>query len=453
MKIRAHFAALAAFLPLVLGSASALAAGVSVSDGCATLSGSASGASDPVTVNDQGTIAVTGFSGGYTAGIGACDPLPADGKPVCTLSASNTKVTTGGAVTLYARCTAGTGTYNWNGSAGSPVLPANPSSNKAISLTFSNPGSYTYTVTGISTSGTTGVKSTPLTILVGGATDAPTCALTVAPALVQLSGSATATVSCHPEATSYVWAPPEPLSPAFTGDASTQSFFNAGTFTYDVQGSNAQGTGPVASASVTVYEGSVVPGRPRLRAASTYAWSSGNITIPFPAGTTSTDTLVLYVTTYGNYSLPAGWTAQRGFGWTYAVSSWVFTRVAGTATSVTLTATANPLNGIVMIAAYQNVSAVGAVGTFQQSSGASLPLPGITLMHPGSVVLGLAVDRGTVSPLPANDFTSRAAFSTSYWGLRLAEKFYNATGATGAASWTQTSDLLDAAGVLIELKP
>ena len=234
--------------------------GITVSDTCGKLiSGGVSSGDPAVSVGSDGAVSVAGFAGAYTAGVGQCDALPADGKPVCTLSASATKLVKNASATLYVRCSASTTQFTWNGPAGGPLPAPNPGTTNAVSLTFPNAGAYTYSVAGTS-AGVTGFPSTPVTILVGDASDVPACTLTISPASITEGGTANARVVCNPEAASYTWDAAEAGAPAQPGNvgAATLTFGTAGTYTYKVLGARSTGElGPKASATVTV---KVLPG-------------------------------------------------------------------------------------------------------------------------------------------------------------------------------------------------
>lgn len=287
MNVRAFILIRVAQCALCIVPTLGAAAGLTVTDPCAkSLSGTATSTSpDPVSVDSSGNIGVVGFtSGTYAAGVGQCDALPADGKPVCTLSASATRLAKGASATLYARCSASTNQYTWNAPPDGPVPSPNPGTTNSVSLNFPNAGAYTYSVAGTSSAGPTGLVSTPITILVGDASDVPTCVLTISPVSIDQGKTANARVVCHPEAATLTWDAAEPGAPAPAAGASaaTLLFGGAGTFTYKVLGAKSTGElGPKASATITV---KVVPG----------SCTPGPVTVdysanPFVAGSYSGD--------------------------------------------------------------------------------------------------------------------------------------------------------------------
>lgn len=260
MNVPALSRLLGAIAVLLLAPLFAQAAGLTITDSCqSSVSGSAASTSpDPLVSDGSGNVSVTGFSGAsYSAGVGQCDPLPADGKPVCTLSASQAKVATGATVTLFAKCTASTGSLTWSVPVGGPAPATNPGTARAVALSFPSPGSYTYNVTGTSTTGVAGVTSAPVTILVGTAgTDTPKCQVSLSPSSILQNGTTNVQIACQPEATSYAWdaadtgapAPPAPTK----ASATLGPFASYGVFTYKVAGLNAAGTGPKTAAMVSV---------------------------------------------------------------------------------------------------------------------------------------------------------------------------------------------------------
>lgn len=66
-------------------------------------------------------------------------------------------------------------------------------------------------------------------------------------------------------------------------------------------------------------------------------------------------------------------------------ASYVFTRQAGSDTSVSITI----IVGGAFIAAYRNASGIGAVGAFGEATGATLAPPSITPQNAGGLVLGI----------------------------------------------------------------
>lgn len=189
---------------------------------------------------------------------------------------------------------------------------------------------------------------------------------------------------------------------------------------------------------------------PQFRASSTMI---GAGTMNFPAGSISTDWLVMSVISTAPVTTPTGWTAKAAYAWTvYGYNSYLFTRQQGTATSVTV----NPVSGSVVIVAYQNTTGIGAVGTFAESSATanSLALNSITPQNANSKVLGIVTDRDVAYPVPPTGFTSSANLNSTYFSQNIAERSFGSTAPTAAQSWTQsTANPYPAVGILIELLP
>jgi RHS repeat-associated protein len=187
---------------------------------------------------------------------------------------------------------------------------------------------------------------------------------------------------------------------------------------------------------------------PQFRSSSTL---NGSGTLSFPAGSVSSDWLVMSVISAAAVSAPAGWTQTVAYNWTvYGYRSYIFTRQKGSDNSVAISTS----YGGAYISAYQNTTGIGAVGTFAESAATanSLTLNGITPQNAFSLVLGIVTDRDVVVPTPAAGFTSRVGFNMSYFGNNLAEKAYGTNAPTGSAVWGQHA-YYPAAGVMIELLP
>jgi RHS repeat-associated protein len=189
---------------------------------------------------------------------------------------------------------------------------------------------------------------------------------------------------------------------------------------------------------------------PQFRSSSTM---NGAGTIAFPAGSASTDWLVMSVISGTPVTTPTGWTAKASYAWTgSAYYSYVFTRQKGTDTSVTV----SPVSGSVVIVAYQNTAGIGAIGTFSESAATAntLSLNSITPQNANSKVLGIVIDRDVAYPTPAAGFTSSAFLNSTYFSQNIAERPFRSTAPTGTQIWTQsTLNPYLAAGVLIELLP
>lgn len=278
-------------------SGTAYAAGLSLQDACDRKTAGTAQKSDPnaatLSADPSGTVAITDYSGSYAV-VGDCEVTPSK-APVCAISASNTKVAKGSTVTLFAKCTAPTDSLTWNIPVGTPSLSASTVTAFAKTVTLTDAGAYAYTVKGTSTANGAGATSAPVTVLVGNdVVDKPSCILTLSPASIPITQSATASAVCHPEATSYVWDAAEtnaPASPSSATPLANLTFNTVGSYTYKIAGVNSAGTGPKASATITV--GTAVT----FRAASK---RSGAGSLSFPTGTQGNDWLVMYVLSNGD---------------------------------------------------------------------------------------------------------------------------------------------------------
>jgi hypothetical protein len=441
---------LASIFSLVLLAASfgAAAVNVTVNDGCGKSVTGATGATN--TVDSSGNMTLNQFAAPYAAGVGQCDTAAADGKPRCTLSASQTVVAPAATVTFFAKCTSTPATYTWLDPAGfpplDPVLNPDPTHSNSIIVTFANAGSYTYSVAATNGTGT-GPASGQVTVLVGDTGLKPACIVTASPASILRNQQATLQATCNPEPASYTWTS-DAGAPTVTGPLSEPTFTNIGTFTYKVQGVSGVGSGPWVSATVNVAD-PPSSGTPVYRMSRT---SISNAALAFPDGTTPTDFLVVFFASTNVQSPPAGWTQYGSYVFAGSTTRlYIYGRVAGTDTSVTVN---NRSGGATIIAAYQNASAVGAIGTFVESSSSatSLSLNAITPQSANGLVLGFVGDRDTAGPTPPATFTSRSATGGSIASINLSERAFGSTSSTGPQVWSQAATL-PAAGVLIEILP
>lgn len=258
MTVRAIARASAVAVILCAAVTAAHATGLNFIDKCGrSVGGSTDGSpADPLTVDSAGNVMITNYMASvYQAGEGQCDQPASDGTPVCTLSASQTKVPVGTPVTLFAKCSFGTASLSWIGPATGPSPP--PAGSIEGTITFNAPGVYSYGVNGTNSAGAAGHPSAPLAIQVGTpGTDAPQCQVSVSPQSILQGGTANLRVVCQPEATSYQWDTAEagaPAAPASTAPFATLGPFNSfGAFTYKVAGTNAQGTGPKTGTTIAV---------------------------------------------------------------------------------------------------------------------------------------------------------------------------------------------------------
>ncbi|MDP2760777.1 MAG: hypothetical protein Q8O64_10325 [Sideroxyarcus sp.] len=197
----------------------------------------------------------------------------ASAPPTCTL----TQALFVGKTRLTANCTPAATSYTWSANTGF----ASTDSGGFVAPTATT----TYTVQGTNAAGTGNTASLTITV----AAPTPNCTLTADPAVIDMGGTSTLTASCSPEATSYAW----------TGAGCTAETVNtcsvtlaaAGITTYTVVGSNADGAGSSASATVTVAKpsctltaapSSVAPNGSSILTANcspsvgtTYSWTGG----------------------------------------------------------------------------------------------------------------------------------------------------------------------------------
>ena len=258
--VRAIIAAIA------IASMDASAVQVSVTDLCGnTLS--AGGAL--TSVDQNGNLAITGATGNYVSLLGCGTQTPT--VPACSLSASAATIAPGGSVAVYANCTSTPTSYAWTSPSDTPITPTGPS----FTATFSNAGAYTYSVAASNASGQ-GSSSNQLTILVGDSNTKPICTVSFSPVILVQGNKSRLKAVCNPAPTSYswTWGGPQP-----TGAGGELTFTSPGTFSYTVKGTTAQGTGPTASATVTVLGGVTV----------THAFSPATVA----TGGTSTDVITL----------------------------------------------------------------------------------------------------------------------------------------------------------------
>lgn len=457
MNVRVQIASFVTLAAIAANLDTAQAATLTVNDVCGgTLAGTpSSGTGDPVTVDSSGNITAQGFagSGSYTAGFGQCDPLPADGKPICTLSASNTKVIRNTAVTLYARCTQDPGnplTYTFFGPQQGPDLPAPDGSANAISLTFDTPGAYSYTVTA-KRLGNSGKQSTPVTILVGDTTDKPSCALTMSPSSINVHETGTVQVSCQPEATSFTWDPPAataPTPPVSPADVADLTFDSVGTFGYAVAGANAAGIGAKSFASINV------AGNLQWKASATK--TSGG-TFNYPSGTAAGDFLLMYTispTSLG-FTAPTGWTEKQTFAWsTYAYTVKILTKFVTTDTFVVLPTNSGMSAWMVTYTGVNPTTQVGQLAAILETAvNATSCARSFSGLTNGSVVISLATERDSAFPGVPTNFNARLTTLGGIFRTTVSDRFYPlGTTATGAVTSSMISGSSGICG-LIEIKP
>ncbi len=244
MKSRASLLSrILAALAFVSASPAASAAfNVTVTDTCGN---SLAGSGVTTSVGSNGDVTLSGVTAPYAALLGCESPAPA--TPQCSLSASQTLVGTNVPVTLVAKCSNAT-SWSWASPPNTPVIPTG----RSVTMQFPNPGAYTYSVSG--NSGVFGPRSNQLTILVGDAGTPPVCTLTASPTSIFLNGTSRLQVVCNPTQSSHVWTGGGggAALPASGDPGGLLTFTNPGTVVFQVQGVGPGGTGPLATAAVTV---------------------------------------------------------------------------------------------------------------------------------------------------------------------------------------------------------
>lgn len=84
-------------------------------------------------------------------------------------------------------------------------------------------------------------------VTAGATTTAPVCSVSTSPGTITAGGTSTVSASCNPAATSYVWTTSS-LAPAISGSSQQLTFATAGTYTYQVAGTNTIGQGALSAA-------------------------------------------------------------------------------------------------------------------------------------------------------------------------------------------------------------
>jgi hypothetical protein len=163
----------------------------------------------------------------------------ASGPPACSVSPGTSNIGVNQQVTLTATCNPAASTYSWTVTGGGP----NIAGAGGTPLTFTQPGTFTYSVTGTNGSGA-GAASAAATVTVTAASVAPTCTVIATPSTITAGGTSTLTASCSPIADTYTWGG---NGPVVSGAGGTVTFANAGSYTYTVRGTNSVGQGPVSA--------------------------------------------------------------------------------------------------------------------------------------------------------------------------------------------------------------
>ncbi len=247
----------------VIGTATAGNAQATVSfspgfDGYATISGYTVTSNPPGGIDTNAgstgtTHLITGLSN-YTAytftvtasnRIGTSAPsapsnsiTPAAAAPVCTLATSAAKIAAGGVAVLTANCAPAATSYAWTNTGFGTTVSSG---------TVSPATTTTYAVTGSNSAGTGNTAVVTLTVPPPVSTTVPACTLTASPASIGRGRSTYLFATCSPAATSYTW-----TNSGFSTSTAGGRVKPTTTTTYSVIGSNAKGSGNVASATVIV---------------------------------------------------------------------------------------------------------------------------------------------------------------------------------------------------------
>ena len=191
---------------------------------------------------------------------------PGNTSPVCSVSISATAIATGQSSTISAVCNPAATSYAWTG------FPS--VSNAGATVAFATAGTFTYTVTGTNSVGT-GPASAPASVVVTDTvapTSTPFCNISVSNSAIAAGGTSTLTALCTSSPDGWNWSS-NSGGPTMSGQSSTLSFPNAGTYTYTVTAHNTLGTG-VSSPAVSV----VVSGNNPTNCAAVAGTFSGNST-------------------------------------------------------------------------------------------------------------------------------------------------------------------------------
>lgn len=199
--------------------------------GCCSSHGGTSNScsgSGRITCND-GTVSPT-------CSCASCGVASGTSPPTCILSATPSSIVLGGFSTLSALCSPAPTSYAWTNAG----LSAASSSGTVYPTTTTS-----YGVAGTNANGTGSLASA--VVSVSGPLVAPTCILTATPPSISSSGSVVLAASCTPAAASYSW-----TNSGFSSTTSSGTITPSAATTYSVRGSNAAGTGNIASTTVLV---------------------------------------------------------------------------------------------------------------------------------------------------------------------------------------------------------
>lgn len=180
---------------------------------------------------------------------------------------------------------------------------------------------------------------------------------------------------------------------------------------------------------------------------------AANSSIAVPSGTSSGDLMIAFVGAFNasTVTVPSGWTQVGStFLWQSSqYSSALLYRVAGSSEPSTYTFSTGTYN-YGYIATYRGASQIDVAGSFEEKSGTSMSFAGITSAS-GSTLLACLHDRDDVSLTAPSGMTSRVNNTSGFlWRVGLAD-LSNASNA--ARVWTVASSSLNAAGILVSIKP
>jgi hypothetical protein len=174
-------------------------------------------------------------AGGTGTAIGTTVTVSPPPGPACALTASPASIFVGNSSVLTANCFPAPTSYLWSSAACAVSSPT---------CTVKPPLTTSYTVTGINANGNGNLASATVSV---SAMPKPSCTLSASPTSIVSGSASTLTASCSPTADSYVWS-----STACSPTAATCTVKPSATTAYTVAGTNIGGTGPAASATVTV---------------------------------------------------------------------------------------------------------------------------------------------------------------------------------------------------------
>ena len=178
-----------------------------------------------------------------------------------------------------------------------------------------------------------------------------------------------------------------------------------------------------------------------------------NTSVAVPTGVQAGDLLIAMVSNAApsNLTTPAGWTLVSSLNWaSYGYASAIYSRIATSSEPAGYAFGATNTIRCGFMAAYRNATSIVTSGSWQDLSGTSMPLTGITSPS-GSLLLSLIQDRDpSVALVAPSGMTQRLDSSGGfYWRSGLAE-LANASNVN--RTWTVSSTTYNAAGILIAIQ-